>query len=90
MLLYIIENHITFFGYLQPQEINSLVNCSKLIKKNISNDTWKEVFTVNNKFDKIIDLGTHFNIIYSKTHVFSVEKTISKKKYFSISMYKFT
>ena len=66
MLKYLLENHIYFFYYLDPLEVNKLISVSKYYPQYITNNVWKEMFIINNKIEKIIEFPTSINIIYNK------------------------
>ena len=79
MLKYLLENHIYFFYYLNPYEVNKLISVSKYYPQYITNNVWKKMFIINNKIEKIIEFPTSINIIYNKNHITSLEKTINTK-----------
>jgi len=79
MLKYLLENHIYFFYYLDPHEVNKLISISKCYPQYITNNKWKEIFIINNKIERIIEFPTSINIIYNKNHITSLEKKINTK-----------
>lgn len=79
MLKYLLENHIYFFYYLDPGEVNKLISVSKNYPTYITNNLWKEIFIINNEVEKIIESPKNINIIYDKNHISSFDKEINKK-----------
>jgi hypothetical protein len=73
MLTYLVENHIPFFEYLQPIEINKLT-CN--FSYYFPNSIWKDILISNTNIKEIKLYPGVINLIYHQSHITSIDKRI--------------
>ncbi len=89
MLDYLLENHIYFFMYLSPTEINYLSLVSHTYGQYFTNPVWYEVFIQQNNFKNISSQDANIAstetgsislaVKDKKNHVISIDKSIQTK-----------
>ncbi len=79
MLEYLLENHIYFFYYLDPVEINKLITIRKYFKTYLPDHIWSQVLLLNSKFNKIIERSNTINLITNTHHTTTIDKTINTR-----------
>ena len=92
MIEYLLENHIYFFYYLNPIEINKLTSVKTSFDKYLPNDIWCHILILNSKFNKIIEKPTSINLFNNNNNITTIDKSINTRgkyiyQYLSINLY---
>jgi len=91
MLNYLIENHIHFFEYLYPREINNLVNITRNFNEHFPNHIWKDNLTFHGDFKDIKLYAGTINLVHNINYIVSIDTKIIPKnmhpyQYLSLKM----
>ena len=79
MINYLFENHIYFFLYLSPLEINKLASLNKKIVEYFSNDIWYLVLVKQSQFPKNLKCSTSISFFHRPNNVTSIGNNIKTK-----------
>lgn len=79
MLFYLFEQYIYVFLYLQPKEINRLLNVNKKSRNIIPDSVWYMIFKLNHTHESILTYSNYITIIYNENHKRTIDKKINTR-----------
>ena len=79
MIDYLLQNHIYFFLYLSPIEINQFSRLNKKFINYFTNDIWYLVLVKQSQFPKNIRYYSSINFIRNPNYVTSIDNMIKTK-----------